>query len=130
MDMIRDRYNELFKNGYLTIESLSRISKINENEIEKYMLGNYDLSFDDNSRITMISGMLCEGMQLVEDDDRINAIIDVLKDEYKMDNRSISYYVGIAQEKLEMFIDKPSAISFEDKYKIAVRVSILNYFFK
>lgn len=130
MGMISDRYNELLKNGYLTIESLSRISKINENDLEKYMLGNYELSLDDISRLTMILGMLCEGMQLVEDDDRINAIIDVLKDEYKMDNRSISYYVGITQEKLELFIDKPSEISFEDKYKIAVRVSILNYFFK
>lgn len=131
MDILQEGLNGLIEQGYLSVETLSKITKLNENDIEEYVSGEKNsLSFEKRDRLMQILMMLREGMEIIEDNDRVNGIIDVLKEVYKMDDFAIAHYANVEEQTLYDFRMNPQSISYEIRYKIAVRVSMLHYVFK
>lgn len=131
MDISQSELNRLVEQGFMSIETLAQIGKVEENDIKKFLAGEENmLSFEERGRLAHISAMLHEGMELIEDDERVQGIIDVLKDIYKIDNRAIAHYIDVDEQTLSNFMVNPDSISYEIRYKIGVRVSMLHYVFK
>lgn len=135
MQPLRDILNNLIQKDKLSIETFSIATGIEEKSLSNFLNGN-PLKFPIGKRIqimeriNLVVGMLSEGMELVQDDDRIKAIIEELNNTYKMNNKAISQYVGISEEQLQNFINEPKNTSYETRYHIAAKAYALLCTFK
>lgn len=74
--------------------------------------------------------MLKVGIELVDDDFRVCSIIEVLIDVYFLDYQAISLYVGVDEEIIRAFVNNPSTIPYDLKYRITVKAYMIFYMFK
>ncbi len=135
MQPLRDILNNLIKKDKLSIETFSIATGVEEKTLSNFLNGS-PLKFPVGKRnktmerINLVVGMLTEGIELVQDDDRIKAIIEELNNTYKIDNKALSQYVGISEEQLQNFINEPTNASYEIRYHIAAKVYALLCTFK
>lgn len=135
MNIIEDKLNHLLEEGKISIQTLECITGLDSKTISLFLTGEGVLSdsYEENSRwilrLTEIAMMLDEGMK-ISDNERIKGIIDVLCEVYKMKYKEIACCIGIEEREIINFLNKPEQVSYEKRYQLAVKISMLNLVFK
>lgn len=74
--------------------------------------------------------MLSEGILIINEDDRVKAVIDVLIGELEINYETLAIYSGLELRDLQSFMNDTDSVSCEKKYKLAVASLFLHYLFK
>ena len=116
----------------INTKTLSKVANLEEEEVKHFCsTGDFsNLSSANINRLSELALMLKVGMELVDDDFRVCSIIEELINNYYLDYKSISLYVGIDEEEIRSFVSNPGTIPYELKYRITVKVYMLFYIFK
>lgn len=150
-DVIKKDIENLIKNYKIELKSLSKMIGVDYVWLKDYMDGKnnlYDFHTDivnskenneeglNNSDIpnpshlcNMIS-MLSEGILIINEDDRVKAVIDVLIGELEINYETLAIYSGLELRDLQSFMNDTDSVSCEKKYKLAVASLFLHYLFK
>lgn len=131
-DFIREELLIAMKKYNIKLDTLSKMTKIEQEDLEKYLNNNqetYEFAGDKYGLLFKASTFLSQPKLAMEsEDDRLKSIIEVLNSEYNISNKSISLYAEIDEKYIEKFIEK-KCIPYEIKYKISViSFSLLNLF--
>lgn len=130
-DIFRNKLNELISSEKLSLDTLQATSKIDKKILKKFLDGeNTDFSPDDGTFLADLASFLTDGINIIDDDSRTQGILEMLTQVYKLNDKAIALYIGIEEQTLKDFINNPSNISAEIKYKIAVTTFMIYYLFK
>ena len=66
----------------------------------------------------------------INEDERVKGIIDVLINEFEINNETIAIYSGLELGDLQSFMNDTNSVSCEKKYKLAVASLFLHYLLK
>ena len=72
-------------------------------------------------RLFRISDCLIDGMK-VSEDERVKGVIDVLMQVYGMDIKMISCYTHIKEQEILDFMNDLNQMTYEEKYRLAVKI--------
>lgn len=131
-DIIKKSLINIIKKYKLNYETLAIASKTDKNEIENYIEGNIPidkLTVEDQIYLSEFTSIL-DSPYTISEDNRLNSIIDVLREIYKLQYQSISLYCNLDIEDIENFMKDNNSISSEKKYKLAVGTLFLYYILK
>lgn len=125
----------LNKNLKITSACLSKVTGVEVELIEKLINGQADiielgLPLENLTKLSNTSRMLAQGISEIDDNQRLKAIIEHLTENLEVDIETIAIYSGITIEEIKMFMDDPNSISYEKRYKLAVKSLFLHFFFK
>lgn len=125
----------LNKNLNITSSCLSKITGVEVKSIEKLINGQVNiielgLSLENLTKLSNISRMLAYGISDIDDNQRLKAIIEHLTQNLELDIETIAIYSGVTIEEIKMFMEDPNSISYEKRYKLAVKSLFLHFFFK
>ena len=73
---------------------------------------------------------MTDGIKLINDDQRIKAVIDVLVESFGVTFSALSVITGLEVPEIEKFMENSTTIGCEKKYRLATRVLFLHYVFK
>lgn len=124
-----EEYSALFetvtKKYQISIQSLSKITGIDEEVIVRQ---EYDHELTDLKHLLVI---LSTGMEQVNENDRVKAIIEVLHRVYHITSETIALYSKVELDDVVLFLKGDyHSIPFEKRYRIAVTAMFLHYLFK
>ncbi|WP_234123938.1 HTH domain-containing protein [Clostridium hydrogenum] len=145
--ILREDIQNLTKNYKIELKSLSKIIGIDYTWLKEFMDGkDYTLDFFNNSRnlneninnsnipnpsyLSNMVYMLSDGILIVNEDDRIKAVIDLLISEFEIKYESLAIYAKLELEDVQNFMNDTNSISIEKKYKLAVASLFLHYLCK
>ena len=74
--------------------------------------------------------MLSEGIMMINEDERVKAVIDVLIGEFEISHETLAIYSGLEVGDLQSFMNDTNSVSCEKKYKLAVASLFLHYLLK
>jgi len=122
-------YSALFetvtKKYQISIQSLSKITGIDEEVIVEQEY-NHELT-----ELKHLLVMLTTGMEQVDENDRVKAIIEVLYHVYHITGETIALYSKVELEDVVLFLKGDyHSIPFEKRYRIAVTTIFMHYLFK
>ena len=130
---IRERLMTAVQKYKITYDTLQKVTGIDADWLMEYTEKNrvlYFLSHETMGRLTEIVGLLVDGMQLVNEDERIKGIIDVLMQIFGLTHETLSLYTGIEEQEIRIFLENPNSLEYEQKYKLATVSMFLHYIFK
>ena len=129
---IHEELTSLIESKKLNTKTLSKVANLEVEKVKHFCsTGDFsDLSADNICRLSELALMLKVGIELVDDDFRVCSIIEVLIDVYFLDYQAISLYVGVDEEIIRAFVNNPSTIPYDLKYRITVKVYMIFYMFK
>ena len=130
---IRERLMTAVREYRITYDTLQKVTGIDASWLMEYTEKNrelYSLSHETLGRLTEIMGLLVDGMQLVNEDERIKGIIDVLIQIFGITQETLSLYTGIEEQEIRIFMENPTSLDYEKKYKLATVIMFLHYIFK
>ncbi|MGM1045912.1 MAG: HTH domain-containing protein [Bacillota bacterium] len=117
----------------ITTHSLSKITGIDENVITGFANGDMDVSIDlrkdFNSLLELIT-MLSIGMEKVDENDRVRAIIEGLNHVYDITIDTLALYSKVHSDDILQFLKDVNSVPLEKRYRIAVTSLFLHYLFK
>ncbi len=130
---MRDILMKLVDKNTISINSLAKIAKTNEDEIKKYLDGNYIISKESNMNLILFlnqfGALIDEGFK-IDADTRIKAIIDIMLMDYEFSLKQISLLIDSDLKLLEDIYYSTDKISTEVKYQIAIKLYFLFYVMK
>ena len=132
-DLFRKKLQTIVGKYKITLKTLSKVTGIDYVWLTDYVndKNNYnDLSVIDRSSLWDMLMMLSDGVPAVKEDNRIKAVIRVLAFQLEISYDTLAIYAGIATEDVQSFMNDPSSISYEKKYKLATITLFLHYLFK
>ena len=150
-DVIRKDIENLLENYKIELKSLSKMIGVDYVWLKDYMDGknklydfftnvvnsgeNNEASLEKSNipnplRLCNIISMLSEGVVMVNEDDRVKAVIDVLISEFEISYETLAIYSGLELVDLQSFMNDTNSVSCEKKYKLAVASLFLHYLFK
>lgn len=132
----RDFINVLMNDLQMNVQSIEKISGINQEAIAHYR--NKDRTkgwgeLDDVEKqmdFDQLLGLLTVGMFASDRDSRLQAVIDVLLTKYEISVKTLSIYTSVSEQEIQHFLSDSSSVSVETKYKLAVPVLFLHYICK
>ncbi len=130
---IRERLMTVVQKYKITYDTLQKVTGIDTDWLMEYTENNrelYFLSHETMGRLTEIMGLLVDGMQLVNEDERIKGVIDVLMQIFGLTHETLSLYTGIEEQEIRIFLENPNSLEYEQKYKLATVSMFLHYIFK
>ena len=130
---IRERLMTAFQKYKITYDTLQKVTGIDTDWLMEYTEKNrelYSLSHETMGRLTETVGLLVDGMQLVNEDERIKGIIDVLIQIFGITQETLSLYTGIEKQEIRIFMENPTSLDYEKKYKLATVSMFLHYIVK
>lgn len=130
---MRDILMKLVDKNTISINSLAKIAKTSEDEIKKYLDGNYIISKESNMNLILFlnqfGALIDEGFK-IDADTRIKAIIDIMLMDYELSLKQISLLIDSDLKLLEDIYYSTDKISTEVKYQIAIKLYFLFYVMK
>ncbi len=131
-EMVRRDIKELIIERKLTVDTLSRITKINQQWFIDFIsqkkdienISEYDIRF-----LTDLTSVLKVGIDF-DCDSRLKSIIETLIIEYKMDTKTLSLCSGANEDVMCRFLSNINLVSTEEKYELAVRIMFIYFVFK
>ena len=130
---IRERLMTVVQKYKITYDTLQKVTGIDTDWLMEYTENNrelYFLSHETMGRLTEIMGLLVDGMQLVNEDERIKGVIDVLIQIFGLTHETLSLYTGIEEQEIRIFLENPNSLEYEQKYKLATVSMFLHYIVK
>lgn len=130
--IIQHDLKTLVENGKITINTLSKVTRIEKQWFEDYISEKEhieSISPDEIHFITDFISILSLGMK-IDDDSRLKAIIEVLTQIYEMNTDTIANCIEIDRQIIENFMLDSNLISMEEKYTLSVKVMFLYYILK
>ena len=130
---IRERLMTVVQKYKITYDTLQKVTGIDASWLMEYTEKNrelYSLSHETMGRLTETVGLLVDGMQLVNEDERIKGVIDVLIQIFGITQETLSLYTGIEKQEIRIFMENPTSLDYEKKYKLATVSMFLHYIFK
>lgn len=128
---MREVVKRLMDSGKLTKETLHIASAINEDEIAVYLSSEeYNLGGDDGTYLYELTTMLDMGIDLVSSDERVSAIIDVLKMYYKLSYKNMALLLNVSEEAIENIHVAPEKVEYKMRYDMVVKIMIIYYVLK
>ena len=130
---IRERLMTAVQKYKITYDTLQKVTGIDTDWLMEYTEKNrelYSLSHETMGRLTEIMGLLVDGMQLVNEDERIKGVIDVLMQIFGLTHETLSLYTGIEEQEIRIFMENPTSLDYEKKYKLATVSMFLHYIVK
>lgn len=149
--IIREDIQNLTKNYKIELKSLSKITGIDYAWLKDFMDGKNNFldffinlkNFNENKKesinnsnipnpsyLSSMISMLSDGILMINEDDRIKAVIDVLISEFEIKYETLAIYAKLELEDVQNFMNDRNSISIEKKYKLAVASLFLHYLFK
>lgn len=127
-DILIERINYLIENELLSVNVLQEATGIEKDRLESF-LTKKNSKLSDNSmehsqrklRLFRISDCLIDGMK-VSEDERVKGVIDVLMQVYGMDIKMISCYTHIKEQEILDFMNDLNQMTYEEKYRLAVKI--------
>lgn len=130
---MRDILMKLVDKNTISINSLAKIAKTSEDEIKKYLDGDYIISKESNMNLILFlnqfGALIDEGFK-IDADTRIKAIIDIMLMDYELSLKQISLLIDSDLKLLEDIYYSTDKISAEVKYQIAIKLYFLFYVMK
>jgi hypothetical protein len=83
------------------------------------------LSFDESTRLTILSSQLTDLILFDNDDERLMGLLESLTVVCRLTLENISRLTGVGIEDLQQALDDPRALPVEKKYELAMRGSYL-----
>ena len=131
-EMVRRDIKELIIERKLTVDTLSRITKINQQWFIDFIsqkkdienISEYDIRF-----LTDLTSVLKMGIDF-DCDSRLKSIIETLIIEYEMDTNTLSLCSGANEDVMCRFLSSTNLVSTEEKYELAVRIMFIYFVFK
>ena len=131
-EMVRRDIKELIIERKLTVDTLSRITKINQQWFIDFIsqkkdienISEYDIRF-----LTDLTSVLKMGIDF-DCDSRLKSIIETLIIEYEMDKKTLSLCSGANEDVMSRFLSSTNLVSTEEKYELAVRIMFIYFVFK
>ncbi|GFZ33296.1 hypothetical protein CSC2_38220 [Clostridium zeae] len=150
-DVLRENIQGLAKNYKIELNTLSKMLGVDCTWLKDFMdrkvhlnihffnkihLGEICTDTDDTPNapnplwFSHVVSMLCDGVAMINEDDRVKAIIEGLNIDYSMSYESIALYTNLDLSDVENFMIDVNLIPFEKKYKLAVATLFLHYLLK
>jgi len=131
-EMVRRDIKELIIERKLTVDTLSRITKINQQWFIDFIsqkkdienISEYDIRF-----LTDLTSVLKMGIDF-DCDSRLKSIIETLIIEYEMDKKTLSLCSGANEGVMCRFLSSTNLVSTKEKYELAVRIMFIYFVFK
>lgn len=131
-EMVRRDIEELIIERKLTVDTLSRITKINQQWFIDFIsqkkdienISEYEIRF-----LTDLTSVLKMGIDF-DCDSRLKSIIETLIIECKMDTKTLSLCSGANEDVMCRFLSSTNLVSTEEKYELAVRIMFIYFVFK
>ena len=121
--MVRRDIKELIIERKLTVDTLSRITKINQQWFIDF------ISQKKDRFLTDLTSVLKMGIDF-GCDSRLKSIIETLIIEYEMDTKTLSLCSGANEDVMCRFLSSTNLVSTEEKYELAVRIMFIYFVFK
>lgn len=131
-EIVRRDIEELIIEEKLTLGTLSRITKIEQQWFIDFILQKKDIdniSEYDIRFLTDLTSVLRLGMDL-DCDSRLKSIIETLIIEYEMDTKTLSLCSGVDEDVMRRFLSSTNLVSAEEKYELAIRIMFIYFVFK
>ncbi|MGG1618523.1 HTH domain-containing protein [Paenibacillus sp. NRS-1782] len=105
---------------------------IEEDVILAYLDGKYGFSELGDSRMNFDSliFMLANGIQMIDENERVKGIIDILNQHWGVSYETIALYAKLDTNDVQQFMKDPESISIDKKYSLSVISLFLHYLFK
>lgn len=132
-DLFREKLQTILNDYKITLKTLSKVTQIDYLWLTDYVNGKKnrnDLSMMDMLSLSRLIIMLSDGMELVDEDERISGVIDVLSGEFEIKIETLAIYAGLEIEDLKSFMKDTNSISYQKRYKLATTTLFLHYLFK
>lgn len=127
-DILIERINYLIENELLSVNVLQEATGIEKDRLESFLTKKNSKLSDDSMehsqrklRLFRISDCLIDGMK-VSEDERVKGVIDVLMQVYGMDIKMISCYTHIKEQEILDFMNDLNQMTYEEKYRLAVKI--------
>ena len=127
-DILIERINYLIENELLSVNVLQEATGIEKDRLESFLTKKNSKLSDDSMehsqrklRLFRISDCLIDGMK-VSEDERDKGVIDVLMQVYGMDIKMISCYTHIKEQEILDFMNDLNQMTYEEKYRLAVKI--------
>ena len=115
---------EFLEENRLTCEDLSRIFRIPENSIKDYLeTGTPDPLFQFPDEFHKLFALTF--LQKIPDDDRLRSFCDLLYTRWKLCPETLSRITGLPLQTVNALSTAPAGLSYEDKYRLAVRMAYM-----
>lgn len=132
-DMIRERLSVVVNKYRISLDTVHKVTGVSAEWLSDYISEKTTLDtlpMDKYGRFFDVVAVLSDGMKLVDDDERIKGVIDVLVQLFGVTYDTLSTITGLEQQEIEQFIQNPSTVDYEKKYRLATRILFLHYVFK
>ncbi len=127
-DILIERINYLIENELLSVNVLQEATGIEKDRLDSFLTKKNSKLSDDSMehsqrklRLFRISDCLIDGMK-VSEDERVKGVIDVLMQVYGMDIKMISCYTHIKEQEILDFMNDLNQMTYEEKYRLAVKI--------
>lgn len=125
----------LTRNFKVTLSCLSKITNLDVELLEKIMnkkidLADSGLSVKQLSNLVSTISMLEDVVPGIDDNIRLQSVIEHLIQEFEIGLETISIYTKVSVEDLESFMKDYNSISYEKRYQLSVKVFFLHFLFK
>lgn len=126
-----EKLNILMNAGKISKKTLSIASGVESDALTNFLKGQKNaLVPKEEQYLFDLAIFLTDGMDFIEDDERLRGIIDVLRDIYQIDYATLSRYLNQNENILIDFMEHREYISTEQKYHIQSRLFMLYYVLK
>lgn len=130
--LLKENIKILIEKYKFTMQSLSKITQVDLVWLKNYIDGKISKSDINMLDYILFSDkilMLSKGIDSIDNDIRVKAIIDTLLSEFEFNLETLSIYTGIELKDIESFMNDNNSISYEKKYKLAVISIFLQFYF-
>ena len=133
VDIIRGKLSVVVNEHQLSLETLHKVTGVSITWLSDYLNEKNPLNTlpnDKFGRFFDVVAILSDGMKLIDDDDRIKGVIDVLVESFGVTYDTLSILTGLEQEEIDQFMQNPSTLDYNKKYRLATKSLFLHYVFK
>jgi len=123
-DLTRNNLLKAIDKFKITPDIISKSSGLNEDWIKSYLKGNAtssDISSLENCKLSSLAYFLSQNkLAMIDEDERLKGRIEILIDTYNLNYEVIALYSDLSIKDIEDFINNPSSISYEKRYKLSM----------
>lgn len=130
-NLIQQLLNVLTTSYHFSIQSLSKLLKVDEETVYELKQGNLEYYYNycsckNQGLLISFLSILTDGFELVDSEMRIKAIIKDLSEKYCISLETLSKYTNIPLKELDEYLNAEKTLSDEMKGELGVVALFLN----
>ena len=132
-DDTKENIKSLLEDYKFTLKSLSKISGLDYLWLTNFVDGKTtlnDLTISDRLSLSNMIFMLSDGISMIDEDVRVNHIIESLVSSFGINLETLAIYARIEEEDVKNFMKDTNSISYEKRYKLSTASLFLHFLFK